>query len=176
MEIADGIYTESNLFSAEECQRYIELCEGIGFEPASLSIFGGPVRRPSVRNNDRVILDNRDLATEIWARVASLVPSELNKRVAIGLNERFRFYRYDVGQRFAPHFDGSYRSPTGAQSLLTFMLYLNDDFSGGETIITGITVTPERGKVLVFKYQLVHESVEIQGGRKYVLRSDVMYM
>src|SRR5215470_14798948 len=153
MKIGDGIYAVSNIFSSEECQQHIRRCEDIGFEPASLSIFGGAVRRPGIRNNDRVILDDPSLATEIWARIASLLPSEVENRIAIGLNERFRFYRYDVGQKFALHFDGSYRNPTGAQSLLTFMLYLNDGFTGGETIVSGITVAPETGKILVFKHQ-----------------------
>ena len=176
MKIGDGIYTESNVFSAEDCQRYIERCENAGFEAASLSLFGGAVPRPNVRNNDRAIIDDPALAAVIWARVKSLVPSEVNNRAAIGLNERFRFYRYDVGQKFAPHFDGAYRSPTGALSLLTFMLYLNDGYEGGETIVSGIPIAPERGKILVFKHQLLHESVEVRSGRKYVLRSDVMFM
>lgn len=176
MEIGDGIYTESNVFSAEECQRHIERCESVGFEAASLSVFGGAIRRPDVRNNDRVIIDDPSLAAEIWSRVKSHTPSEVNNRTAIGLNERFRFYRYDVGQKFALHFDGAYRSPAGTLSLLTLMLYLNDGYEGGETIISGIKVIPETGKILAFRHQLLHESVEIRSGRKYVMRSDVMFM
>lgn len=170
MEIGDGIYTESNVFSTEECQRCIERCESIGFEPASLSILGG-----AVRNNDRVILDDRNLAAEIWARLKSSLPPEMNDR-AIGVHQRFKCYRYSVGHKYTRHFDGAYRSPTGALSLLTFILYLNAGYEGGETIVSGIPIVPETGKVLLFKHQLWHESVELRSGHKYILRSDVMFI
>lgn len=58
----------------------------------------------------------------------------MDRMIAVGLNERFRFYRYDVGQKFAPHTDGAYHSPTGARSLLTLLLYLNDDYTGGKPL------------------------------------------
>jgi predicted 2-oxoglutarate/Fe(II)-dependent dioxygenase YbiX len=176
MKIADDIYTESHVFSNDECRSYVERCESIGFEAASLSMFGSEVRRPDVRNNDRVILDDADLATEIWTRVNSYVPAAINNKTAISLNSRLRFYRYDVGQKFAPHFDGAYRSPDGAVSLLTFMLYLNEGYEGGETVFGRITIAPETGKILIFKHELVHQSTEIRKGRKYVLRSDVMFV
>ncbi|MBU7587533.1 MAG: 2OG-Fe(II) oxygenase [Nostoc sp. TH1S01] len=104
---------------------------------------------------------------------------------AVGLNERFRFYRYNPGQRFAIHHDGSYRRPNGEESLLTFMIYLNDGFEGGETRfhfysrfaenLPSIAVVPVTGTALCFVHDLVHEGTAVIQGRKYVLRSDVMY-
>jgi prolyl 4-hydroxylase len=176
VEIVKGIFVAPDVLSVEECQEFIARCESMGFEPATLSHFGGAVHRPDVRNNDRVILDDATLAQRLWERIAPLLPSDLDRQVAIGLNERFRFYRYDVGQKFAPHTDGAYHSPTGARSLLTLLLYLNDDYTGGETIVDGQTITPRTGQMLAFRHQLLHESVEIWSGRKYILRSDVMFL
>lgn len=176
MTIAAEIYVEADILSAGECAEFIARCEGIGFEPATLSHFGGAVLRPDVRNNDRVILDDPALAQVVWERVSPLLPPDMDRMVAVGLNERFRFYRYDVGQKFAPHTDGAYQSPTGARSLLTLLLYLNDDYTGGETIVDGHTITPRTGQMLAFRHQLLHESVEIRSGRKYILRSDVMFL
>lgn len=173
---AEGVYVMSGVFSPEECADLIRLCEDAGFEPATLSLFGGAVRRPDVRNNDRVIWDDPSLAASVWARVAPHVPEQLDGRVAVGLNERFRFYRYDPGQRFSPHMDGSYVSPTGAVSQLTLLVYLNGGFEGGETVILGTPVPPETGKILAFRHRLLHEGAEVRTGRKYVLRSDVMYL
>ena len=101
----------------------------------------------------------------------------LNGRRALGLNERLRFYRYEAGQMFAPHVDGYYRRPNGEQSLLTWMIYLNDDFTGGETKFYGaeVEVKPETGMMLVFRHALLHEGAEVRAGRKYVLRSDIMF-
>ena len=55
------------------------------------------------------------------------------------------------------------------------MIYLNDDFEGGATILSGISVKPRRGMALVFIHELLHEGAPVTKGRKYVLRSDVMF-
>ena len=75
------------------------------------------------------------------------------------MNERFRFYRYDPGQEFLPHYDGSHQRADRQRSQLTFMVYLNDDFTGGETNFfdTGVSrrrasVHPARGMALVFAH------------------------
>ena len=97
------------------------------------------------------------------------------------LNERFRFYRYDPGQKFALHFDGFFRRDNGEQSELTFMVYLNADFTGGETKFYGddrklrVTVRPQQGMALGFVHLQLHEGARVESGRKYVLRTDVMY-
>ncbi|MBV9924868.1 MAG: 2OG-Fe(II) oxygenase [Acidobacteria bacterium] len=176
MEIADGIYTFRDVYTAGECQEFINLSEGLGFEAAPINMFGGAVLRPDVRNNARVILDDEPLAEGIWARVKQHLPRVLNGRRAIGLNERLRFYRYDPGEKFEPHVDGYYMRPNGEQSLLTFMLYLNGGFEGGETNFqSGLSVKPEPGMLLVFRHALYHEGAAVVAGRKYVLRSDVMF-
>jgi hypothetical protein len=176
MEIADGIYVAKDLYSPEECQEFITLSESIGYEAAPINVFGGAVMRPDVRNNARVILDDELLAEDIWSRVKQHLPKLINGRRAIGLNERLRFYRYDPGERFAPHVDGYYMRPNGEQSMLTFMLYLNGSFEGGETgFQSGFSVKPETGMMLVFRHALYHEGAAVISGRKYVLRSDVMF-
>ena len=175
MKIADGIYTISNLFTAEECQDLIAFTEGIGYEAAPITTSSGFVMRPDTRNNSRVILDDAQRAEALWQRVRAEVPQFLEGRQAIGLNERFRFYRYDPGERFAPHIDGPYRRGNGEESLLSFMVYLNGGFSGGETNFGGVCVTPETGLGLLFDHYLLHEGTAVTSGRKYVLRSDVMY-
>ena len=95
--------------------------------------------------------------------------------VPIGLNERWRFYRYDPGQAFRWHRDGAYERNALERSRLTFMVYLNEDFAGGETRFETFAVRPRTGTALVFLHPLLHEGAEIERGRKYVMRSDVMY-
>ena len=47
---------------------------------------------------------------------------------AVGLNERFRFYRYGAGEYFSWHYDGSYYRNDLERSLLTLMVYLDEGF------------------------------------------------
>lgn len=175
MKIADGIWTFDGVLSADECAGYIEFTEGIGYEAAPISTAGGFVMRTDIRNNVRVMLDDPERTAALWNKVSGLVPAFLEGRQAVGLNERLRFYRYDPGERFAPHTDGSFRRPNGEESLLTFMIYLDEGFEGGETNFGDVRIVPKTGMALVFDHYLLHEGAAVTSGRKYVLRSDVMY-
>jgi predicted 2-oxoglutarate/Fe(II)-dependent dioxygenase YbiX len=95
----------------------------------------------------------------------------------VGANERFRCYRYDVDQRFAPHYDGAFVRNDDERSLLTFMVYLNEDFRGGETHFHDfdVRVTPKTGMALLFQHHQTHEGRYVNAGVKYALRTDVMY-
>ncbi len=176
--VPDQIFTVSNVLSSEECAEYIALTEKIGYTPAGLTMGQDQYfMAPNVRNNDRVILDDEARAAQLWHRIAEYIPVTIDGWTALGLNERLRFYRYDPGQRFAPHGDGSFMRQVGEMSLLTFMIYLNDGFEGGEThfLEPDISVVPTAGMALCFRHELLHEGDWVIRGRKYVLRSDVMY-
>src|SRR5688500_12993008 len=134
MEIAEGIWTVNNFLSAEKCAEWIDFAEQIGFGDAPVSAgVGKEIIRKDIRNNNRAMIDDEDKAFLLWQQTKQYLPKMIYHRVAVGLNERLRFYRYDSGQQFRPHFDGSFRRTTGEQSLLTYMVYLNEDFEGGTT-------------------------------------------
>ncbi len=175
MKLTDNIFTIENVLTRGECQQYIALTEQAGYAAATINTNKGFELRPDIRNNERVILDDFEIAQNLWQRVAAQIPPVLEGRQALGLNERLRFYRYDVGQYFAPHYDGAFHRDNGEQSLLTFMIYLNGDFAGGETNFGEIMIRPETGMALIFEHHLLHEGCAVTKGRKYVLRSDVMY-
>lgn len=173
--LTHGIILIPDFFSEAECAAHIAASEACGYEGATIVSAAGTVRDASVRDNDRVIVDDPDLASELWRRLAPDVPAFLGGRQAWGLNERWRLYRYEPGQSFAPHFDAPYRRGDGEQSMLTLLIYLNDGFEGGETSFEEITVAPERGAALLFRHERMHAGEPLRSGRKYALRSDVMY-
>ncbi|MEZ5428397.1 MAG: 2OG-Fe(II) oxygenase [Pyrinomonadaceae bacterium] len=179
MEIAKGIWTVENFFSAEECAEWIGFAEDLGFGDAPISVgFGKESIRKDIRNNDRVMIDDEERALILWQKAREHLPRMIYQRVAVGLNERLRFYRYDPGQQFRTHFDGSFRRPTGEQSHVTFMIYLNEDFEGGETTFLNpekTVIKPKTGMMLAFRHEILHEGSEVKSGRKYVLRTDVMF-
>jgi prolyl 4-hydroxylase len=180
-QIPGKVWTIADFLSAGECALFISASEEAGYADAPITTTRGFVMRPDVRNNTRVIWDDRPLAAKLWARLAPLVADPLGhgKLKPIGLNERFRFYRYEPGQRFAPHFDGSYRRANGEESYVTLLLYLNSGCEGGQTRIEGpddtLEIQPETGLALLFQHRLLHEGAPVTSGVKYVLRTDIMF-
>ncbi|HEY3789081.1 MAG TPA: 2OG-Fe(II) oxygenase [Urbifossiella sp.] len=188
--IADhpDIFVVEDFFSQAECHAMIAKSEAVGFGDAPINLAGGPVVDKKMRNNERVMIDDPNLATTIWDRLRPFVPEKRGTGwVSSGLNERFRFYRYDPGQRFDWHLDGYYERSPSERSAYTFMIYLNEGFAGGSTefmlhgdeggpnseLITRIV--PKTGMALVFFHRMPHQGAPVLAGRKYVLRSDVMY-
>jgi hypothetical protein len=172
--LSDDIFLIDNFLSPTEAQLWIDATEAMGYTAAPVTTARGPVMRPDIRNNRRIMLDTPDRAEALWHRAAPLMPDRTSWRPS-GLNERLRFYRYDPGQRFAPHFDGYFARSSDERSFLTFIVYLNDGFEGGQTRFEGVTVKPRIGTALCFRHHLLHEGAPVLEGRKYVLRSDVMY-
>ncbi len=171
------IFLIHDLLSSEECEHYRQISEELGFADAPITTGAGFVVEKSIRNNTRVMIDDHALAAQLWDRAADHVPSQWGYRRAVGLNERFRFYRYEPGQRFARHADGAFDRNDSERSEFSFLIYLNDGFTGGETVFRrpSIRVQPSAGMALVFVHHLLHEGAEVETGTKYVMRSDVMY-
>jgi hypothetical protein len=184
--LAAEIATIVDLLSPGECDDHIRYSESFGYADAPITTAVGPVMAKDVRNNDRAMLDDPQRATDLWQRVAPFVPARVDESwLAVGLNERLRFYRYGVGQKFDWHYDGYFERESGERSLFTLMVYLNDDFEFGDTLFSlgkgglhpspTLKVEPRRGMGLLFRHALLHKGDTVLRGRKYVLRTDVMY-
>jgi len=91
------------------------------------------------------------------------------------LNALFRFYKYSEGQYFKWHQDGSVTQATDTISLLTLLVYLNDNFAQGYTQFPWDKIAPKTGTALIFPHKLTHRAIQPVGGVKYVLRTDVFY-
>lgn len=172
------VMTVEGVLSPDECAGLIARIEALGPSAAPVTTSRGPVMRPDLRSNDRVMFDDVALAERLAAAVAGHVPERLEGDwVLSGANERLRCYRYRPGQRFAPHFDGAFHRHAGERSLLTFLVYLNGCTAGGETRLLdlGLTVHPRAGLGLVFNHHLLHEGAPVLAGVKYVVRTDLMF-
>ena len=174
------VFVVRGFMSDEECASLIAQSEQRGYEAATLSMGDRAMLMTDFRDNARLIVDSPAMAEQYFARIEGLLP-DLGGRRALGLNERFRFYRYDPGQTFAPHQDYPYERSASEASALTLMVYLSDDFTGGSTDFyhedetLRLSVKPQRGMALLFRHELLHAGTRVEQGRKYVLRTDVMY-
>ncbi len=171
-------FTVPEFLSPGECARWIAETHARGYEEAPITTSRGFVFDSDVRNNTRVIVDDRDATDALWTRLAPYVTAHnptSGMWVPIGLNERLRFYRYEAGQAFRWHYDGAFMRGPGEVSRLTFLVYLNDGFEGGETEFEDALITPQKGTALLFSHAVRHQGAPVKHGVKYALRSDVMF-
>jgi hypothetical protein len=187
--LTDEVFVVEEFLSPEECARYIVWSETIGYEDALVSSPTGQILRADVRNNRRVIFDSPGLAAELWERAEDLFPPDAEDEDGqeygpLGLNERLRFYRYDAGEQFDWHQDFPFEREDGSRSFWTLMVYLSDGFTGGATSFDDsyskepfepFHVVPQTGMALCFAHHVHHKGEPVLRGRKYVLRTDVMY-
>ncbi|KAF2873045.1 hypothetical protein BDV95DRAFT_472380, partial [Massariosphaeria phaeospora] len=193
----------SSVLSPSECRGIIAAGEAVNFTPdAPLKDDTDDV---SILAHNFYWVVDQEFHDSLWARVRRFVPEKVGDRLARGLNRRFRVYRYVPGAEYRCHIDGAwppsgisattgkyeYDASQGKQSsLFTFLIYLNDDFEGGETtfflpsvkegVLNAYPVKPVMGGVAVFphgdsKGALLHEGTGVRSGAKYVIRTDVEY-
>ncbi len=133
-----------DLLSKEECQRFIEATNELGYtEDASVSL------PRSVRHNENLVWIIDDTTHDIiWDRCKNLMQEKsdlFNGKKALGINRRFRFYKYDEGDYFKPHSDGAWpgsriinkklvqNAYADRYSQMTFLILLSENFKGGQT-------------------------------------------
>ncbi|NQY65365.1 MAG: oxidoreductase [Alteromonadaceae bacterium] len=139
-----GAFQLFNVLSKAECKSLIDISEQLGFLPDA------PVSLPrSVRHNDSLtwIVDEKTDGT-IWQRIAHLMDDRqgiFGSCKALGINARFRFYRYSQDDFFKPHSDGSWPGSRIIDnelianafldrfSQMTLLILLSEDFQGGAT-------------------------------------------
>jgi len=201
VKLVPGGFQLMNVLSTAECQQIIGLTESLGYLPdAAVSL------PRSVRHNYSLTWVADDLTTDIvWRRCQPLMninPEIFDNRLALGLNARFRFYRYQAGDYFSPHTDGAWPGSrvidrqlvtnafSDRWSQLTFLLFLSDDYEGGSTQFylpsnkpgetTVVNVKTPVGGVLCFPHGMhplhcLHSSEAIVSGTKFIIRSDVLF-
>ncbi len=144
LESVPGAFQLLHVLSAAECRRLLALTESIGYvQDAAVSL------PRSIRHNHSLTWVVDDRTSEIiWQRCRRSMPHWpdlfFGKR-PLGLNNRFRFYRYRPGDFFRPHTDGAWpgsrivdnqliaNAYADRWSQLSFLLFLSDRYQGGST-------------------------------------------
>jgi len=172
-----------NVLTKQECRDLIAFSEHQGYEEALVNIgYGQQQKMPEFRNCKRMIIDNWNMVNCLWTRCSRFIPQYFKNRKKVSFNERLRFLRYHKGEFFAPHYDGVYQRPNGERSCITFLLYLNDEFEGGNTKYLKpfdenrfIAPSISPGMVVMFQHDIYHEGQPLLNGTKYIVRTDVMF-
>jgi hypothetical protein len=208
----------ANVLTSEECRQLRQAATCLGFRPDHPTALS----KPTGIDSCEWFVDS-SIGAELFQRVQPHLPatpaisslaSKTKRTVSVApprlhsINNRWRCFRYDSHCVYRPHLDGSwpesgmdeegnYTCDTTGQtkSYWTFLIYLNDNFEGGETrfylpnnatmggggdsVMVARGVVPKEGSVLIFPQgnsaSLIHEGSAVSRGVKYVIRSDVLY-
>lgn len=136
------------LFTADECAYLADAAAPL-FEPAmTVDERTGRQFLNPIRTSDTAVFP--------WVAESPAVHA-LNRRLAAASGtdpaqgEPLQVLRYAPGQQYRPHIDAIPGMEN--QRILTVLVYLNDDFEGGEThfLDAGLTVRARRGDALLFR-------------------------
>ena len=206
----------SNVLSSKECAEIINNADKCIFENVS-----DKYRFGMQRNSSRLLVLDKTLAENLWQRVYKVLFREIkDKGVSIqplgfdvtrgvwdldSLNEAIRINKYSEEEKgfFGPHKDAQF-CPNGDQrSIMTLLIYLNEDFKGGETCFyfpkdstlsskamtikeeinlhggleNGyklVRIVPKVGHAVLSSQSILHEALPVSNGTKYILKTDVV--
>lgn len=162
-KLDEGIWQVKNLLSPDDCAVLILQAEIAGFQVARM--------RNTGRNNREVFLYCHEAVKAISTRLHECVSEKFQ---VAGLGQSLECYRYQEDEFVAPHRDTSRKISSNIWSNMTLVIYLNNDFEGGETCFSQseIKVTPELGKAVLFEHSILHEGAKVFKGLKYIIRAD----
>lgn len=188
-DLFEDAYVLYNVFSESECQQLIKQGEEIKFEPLP--------DKSEYRTNERIVCESKEFSEVLWSRVSPYVADVLTipaKHLTLhtdyftqgtwkksGLNDQLRLCKYNSGNYFKAHFDEGYHPDfEQCRTLKTCMVYLNDNFDGGETVFYPtdddcILLKPVSGMCLIFNQKIWHEGKTVISGLKYFIRTDIQY-
>lgn len=176
-----------NLLTDEECDTLILYAKERGLiESSVLSNDIDKETQYDVKNRLSKTLWIKDDEHRIAMKVALL--TEKLTKLPIHNQESLQIAHYDKGGKFNPHYDAcntgtqEYRNKinrNAGQRRATLLIYLNDDYEGGETIFNNIhlTITPKKGKGILFwntnaKEDIILDSLhcgkEVKKGEKWI--------
>jgi predicted 2-oxoglutarate/Fe(II)-dependent dioxygenase YbiX len=181
----DGVLTP------DDCKRWIAAAERAEFtKSGEREIFSG--------NRLRTVINDQDAADAVWQQIKPHVTKRRTHKSRdgdfsyggvgnipdgeyepFGVSPMFRFSKYVPGGSFGWHVDTCYAKGAHEVGMDTLLLYLNDDYVGGETVLKlvpdTVVMTPKTGSAMAFYHHQTHAGMEVQSGVKYLVRTEVLY-
>ncbi|CAE7381270.1 unnamed protein product, partial [Symbiodinium pilosum] len=154
-DIVGRAFALRGILTPEEAAAYVASVTKAGFGQSDVA----REFPSSLRNNSRLIHFSDALALALYRRLAPhLVHRDVylvqpmgfgaeGRWKPVGVNPCFRISQYKEGEHFATHCDGMYANDDDECSIYSLILYLNEDYEGGELEFTesGKTFRPTAG-------------------------------
>lgn len=165
-----------------ECDQIIELAKHKGLFPSRVYESSADNLDDSTRKSEQCWLEDPDhpIIKRLSEKAAELTKTQGN------FQELLQVVSYKPSGFFNPHYDACNGSEEfcarlniNGPRLATVLIYLNDDFEGGETVFPKIkkTVIPEKGKAVLFYnvnengrpiYESLHGGNPVTKGYKFI--------
>jgi hypothetical protein len=189
-----------NFFSSEECDYYVNKAKEIGFHNLKNQY------PEDYRNSERLSFLSDDIAALIWERLKNFLEKEdLNGKKPMNINvsgvwkpsrvnNGIKITKYTSGSFFKPHIDNVFIFNPQEITIHTILIYLNDEFEGGETnfceipehglksfLFNGISykiiesIKPVKGRAIVFENYKCHEGSKLLSGTKYIMKTEIVF-
>lgn len=178
----DILFEYPNFLTDEECDMLIEISQN-RLEPSKVYDSQQDNNDQSQRKSDQCWLHDNDhpVIEKISKKAAELSGKPMCNQ------ELLQVVKYPEGGFFNPHYDACVGNKeyckrmngVGGPRYMTLLIYLNDDFSGGETSFPKLnkTAQPQKGKAIVFYNTDQHGKVlnnsmhggnPVQNGNKWI--------
>ena len=172
----DAVKIEGVL-TPDDCERWIAAAERTTFaKSGDREIFSG--------NRLRTVLTDQDAADAVWEQIE---PHVTKRRTHCGKDANYNYGgvgeipdgEYVPGGSFGWHVDTCYAEGPHEVGMDTLLIYLNDDYVGGETVLKlvpdTVVMTPKTGSAMAFYHHQTHAGMQVQSGVKYLVRTEVLY-
>ena len=115
----------------------------------------------SIKSNEETI--DKQLCDEI---IQSCLNNQELWRYTLGQDfNAFILNKYEVGDYFKGHYDGFQMN--NQRNDFSMTLFFNDDYKGGELVIEGQTIKPQKGYAVIYPSNQYHEVKPVLEGTRY---------
>jgi predicted 2-oxoglutarate/Fe(II)-dependent dioxygenase YbiX len=144
-EYINNIRVIDDFISEKECKNIIDFCEESNLFQRSKTVGSKGTMVSDHRTSSSAMMEidqNPQVISNVKEKIAAFLGCNSNKI------EEIQTVRYYKSEGFKPHFDAYIK-----KRKLTCLLYLNEDFLGGETYFPEVDfgVTPKIGRLLIFQ-------------------------
>lgn len=166
--VGKDVLIKDNFISPLTCEAIIDEANAQGFEKSQV-----------IKEGQNVHDDYSRSSSTVWFKDTWHISDLLHKQVPEIKKlkvEGWQLLRYNTTEEFKAHFDCLNREK---DRLFTALIYLNDNFEGGETqfVNKNLTITPLQGRLILWKNLSsgkcdplsLHAGNPVKSGTKYIL-------
>ena len=173
-----------NILTEDECKNIINISEEHGLVNSSVGRSDGKVNIDTTTRKSQTVWITKD-RDPLIERISKITESLTD--LPAEHQENLQVAKYEKGGMLIPHYDASItnsdiskkKNREAGQRKATFLIYLNEDFKGGETVfpLIGLSIRPKRGKAILFwnidkdehiLKESKHQGMPVLEGQKYI--------